>query len=94
MMAGNGKIGKQIVLPLIDVKSFGLPLTGAITPALSGLTGKAHDSRDSSSPSDSSGGGGGGGGDKSAAPVSLRMVSPVVFASVSILAFLVSFGLF
>ena len=102
VMAGNGKIGKQIALPLVNVKSFGLPPTGATTPTPSGSTGKAYDGGDSSSPSDSRGGdssgsggsGGGSGGDKSAAPVSLYVISPAVLASVSILAFLVSLGLF
>lgn len=81
VMAGNGKIGKQTVLPLVDVK--------ALSPASNGSVSNTGGS--SGSPSGSGGVTGNGDDDKSAA-ISVRVASATL-AAVSLLT-LVSLALF
>ncbi|KAK0648097.1 glyoxal oxidase N-terminus-domain-containing protein [Cercophora newfieldiana] len=102
VMAGNGKIGTQTVLPLGDVSKLGLPPTGSTKPVVD-PSGKAGDgSSDSGDASGSSGGdsndggstGDGSGGDKSAATTSVRMASSASLAAASLLVLLASVALF
>ena len=98
VMAGNGKIGKQDVLPLANVNDFGLPPTGSTKPVVDDDADPSGNSAGSpsgsGSSSSSSSPGGSAGGDKSAATVAVRVASRPALAAFSLLAMLASIALF
>jgi len=87
VVAGNGKIGKQdvrpLVLPVVDVEE--LPVSNANGNTNSG-GGSNSGGTSGGSGSDSSSGGSGGNDEKKSAAISVRVASPATAAAVGLLA--------